>query len=335
MNVLETLRLPGLDSALARVEESLELAMAGEDPLLGEVAGHLVRAGGKRLRPALVLAAARVASCPAGRVPDEVVQGGVAVELVHLGSLYHDDVMDEATSRRGVESVNHRWGNLVAILAGDFLLARASEIAASLGTEVAALLARTIGQLCEGEVGQLRYAFDPGRSEDSYFASIGGKTASLMATSARIGAITSAAGRTQVDALTDYGYSVGMTFQIWDDIRDLISTDDELGKPAGHDLVEGTYTLPVIRALSMPGVGDDLKSVLGSPLDAVGRDRARDLVLSTPAIESSVGTARLWADRAEAALEPLRGGGAEVAEELDVLGRVGHRLLDELTIPAR
>lgn len=328
MNVVEALRLPGIEASLERVEDALRDATGGEDPFLSEVAGHLVRAGGKRLRPALVVASAQVCGCDAD-VPQDVVQGGVAVELVHLGSLYHDDVMDDATSRRGVESANARWGNLVAILAGDFLLARASEIAAALGTEVAALLARTIGQLCEGEVGQLRCAFDPGRTEEAYLASIGGKTGSLMATAARIGGLTAGAPRPVVDALTDYGYSIGMTFQIWDDVRDLVSTEDDLGKPAGHDMVEGTYTLPVLRAMAVPGIGEDLRALLGRPLDAPTRDKARDLVLSTPAIGSSLATGREWAGRASAALEPLRSDGM-CGVSLEVLAGVGHVLLDEL-----
>jgi heptaprenyl diphosphate synthase len=334
VNVVDGLRLPGLEQALGRVEQSLASATGAADPFLSEVTGHLVSAGGKRLRPALVVAAASVGGPEGHRVSDDVIEGGVAVELVHLGSLYHDDVMDEAEHRRGVQSVNARWGNLVAILAGDFLLARASEIAASLGTEVAALLARTIGQLCEGEVSQLRYAFDPARPESAYMGSIAGKTASLMATSARIGAIVSAAPRPWVDALTDYGHALGMAFQIWDDIRDLVCDDALLGKPAGHDLVEGTYTLPVLRALALPGVGGDLRALLAGPLDAPTRDKARDLILSTPAARSSVGDARKWAERADRALDPIRGRRDEArAPELGVLGQVGHRLIDELEIP--
>src|SRR5690606_39541166 len=135
--------------------------------------------------------------------PDDVVRGGVACELVHLGSLYHDDVMDEAETRRGVETVNARWGNLQAILAGDFLLARASEIAASRGTEVAGLLARTIGWLCECQIEELRHTYDVTRSEASYFASIHGKTASLFGTAARIGAIVAALARATTAALTE------------------------------------------------------------------------------------------------------------------------------------
>ena len=380
MNVVEELRLPGLEEALGRVEAALAEATAAEDPFLSEVAAHLASAGGKRLRPALLIASSQ--ACAAAASPDgqfvpqagrpvvpqagrpvvpqagrpvvpqagtpvvpqavshEAVMGGVAVELVHLGSLYHDDVMDEAANRRGVESVNARWGNLVAILAGDFLLARASEIAASLGTEVAALLARTISRLCEGEVGQLRYAFDPDRPVEAYRASISGKTASLMATSARIGAIVAGAPRPWVDALTAYGESLGMAFQIWDDVRDVVCSDEALGKPAGHDMVEGTYTLPVLLALRVEGVGDDLRSILGAPLDTPAREKARDLVLASGALPVAVEEARRWATSADAALDPVRAamsdggaGGSWRVDRLAMLGGVGHWLLDQLELP--
>jgi heptaprenyl diphosphate synthase len=299
-----------------------------DEPFLSEVAGHLVGAGGKRLRPALVIASVLAAGAP---VDDRVIAGGVSVELVHLGSLYHDDVMDEAESRRGVESVNARWGNLIAILAGDFLLAKASEIAASLGTEVAGLLAATIGQLCRGEVCQLEHAFDQGRSYDAYITAIDGKTASLLSTSCRIGGIVSDLPRPWVDALTRFGHDFGMAFQIWDDIRDLVSTTDELGKPAGHDLVEGTYTLPVIYALAQPGVGDDLRAMLGGPIDAPTRDKARDLILGTDAIGAATVEGRRWADRAVESLALLRAEGAP-SEMLTSLGELGHRLIDGLDL---
>ena len=172
---------------------------------------------------------------------------------MHLGSLYHDDVMDEAETRRGVDTVNARWGNLQAILAGDFLLSRASEIAASLGTEVAGLLARTIGWLCEGQIEELRHTYDVGRTEESYLASIHGKTASLYGTAARIGGIVAGLDRDTIDALTDYGNAYGMVFQIVDDVLDLTATAEQLGKPAGHDMEEGVYTLPVLRTLEAGG----------------------------------------------------------------------------------
>src|SRR5438270_7075371 len=185
------LDLPPLAEDLVRVEDALRLSVETGDSFLTEVAGHLISAGGKRLRPALALTAAYAAAPDATTrpAPEESVMGGVSVELVHLGSLYHDDVMDEALTRRGVESVNARWGNLIAIVAGDFLLARASEIAAALGTEVAGLLAATIGALCEGQVRELSHAFDVGRTEDDYLAVIANKTGALLAASCRIGAI--------------------------------------------------------------------------------------------------------------------------------------------------
>src|SRR3954464_2767946 len=211
MSLSEALRLPDLDADLQRVDDALPRAGQSEDPFLSEVASHLITAGGKRLRPALAVAAAAVGGGP---VSDAVIQGGVAVGLVHLGSLYHDDVMDNADTRHGVPSVNARWGNLVAIVAGDFLLARASEIAASLGTEVAGLLAATIGRLCEGQVAEVQTAFDPSRSESAYFAAIAGKTASLYSASCRIGALTAGLDRALVDRLTVFGHTFGMAFQV-------------------------------------------------------------------------------------------------------------------------
>src|SRR5579863_607254 len=181
------LSLPFLQDDLARLETELREAVSSGDRFLDQVTTHLIAAGGKRLRPSLALAAATGGRRPA--TADDL-QGAVAVELVHLASLYHDDVMDEALVRRNVESVNARFGNLVAIVAGDFLLARSAEIAASLGTEIAALLAHTLGLLCRGQVTEVRSAYSTRRDEDVYYGAIAGKTAALMATSCRIGALT-------------------------------------------------------------------------------------------------------------------------------------------------
>jgi heptaprenyl diphosphate synthase len=158
-----------------------------------------------------------------------------------------------------------------------------------------------------------------------------------MATSSRIGALVSGAPRPWTEALTAYGHSIGMTFQIWDDIRDLTTSEGQLGKPAGHDMVEGTYTLPVLRALAADGIGRDLRALLGGPLDAPSRDKARDLVLASGAIESSLTEARRWADIADGSLDILRAGaggeGSVAARHLDVLGTVGHQLIDEIEYP--
>ena len=319
VNLAEALNLPRLDDDLGLVESALERAVTAEDPFLTEVAGHLVKAGGKRLRPALLVATALTA---VPEVTDGVIRGGVAVELVHLGSLYHDDVMDEASVRRGVQSVNARWGNLVAILAGDFLLARASEIAAGLGTEVAALLAATIGRLCEGQIGELQAVFTTDRSEDAYLAAIAGKTAALMSTACRIGGITAELSRDEIESLTNLGRCFGMAFQIVDDLLDLVSTDEELGKPVGHDLVEGVYTLPVIRALAMPEVGDELRALLGAPLALPEREKARAIVRASGGVEAAAGVARRFADQAASFATAVPGA--------DALGGLGHALIDAL-----
>ncbi len=294
------LDFPGADAHLALIDERLLAAVTTDDPQLTEMTSHLIRAGGKRLRPMLgVLAASTGAD-----VTVDVIDGGVAVELVQVGSLYHDDVIDEADVRRGVETVNVRWNNLTAILAGDFLLAKASEIAASLGTEVAGLLARTIGRLCEGEILELRHAYSTARTEEAYFAAIAGKTASLYATACRIGAIVAELPRDQVEALTDYGHSFGVAFQLVDDVLDLVATEEELGKPAAHDLTEGIYNLPVLRALETDA-GEALRGVLGSPIEGEERERARSLVLHSGGIESTMDDAEAHARRAQAALAPL------------------------------
>jgi heptaprenyl diphosphate synthase len=244
-------------------------------------------------------------------VSDNVILGGISCELVHLGSLYHDDVMDEGTTRRGVETVNAKWGNLQAILAGDFLLSRASEIAASLGNDIAGLLARTIGQLCEGQIEELRHTYDLSRTVPSYLVSIEGKTASLFSTSARIGSIVAGHDSTTIDALTNYGTSFGMVFQIVDDLLDIMATDEELGKPAGHDMEEGVYTLPVLLTLAEgDATADLLRALLGKPLSQDERAHALALVRAHPGVQSAIDSARNYVQMAEAECNRMPQGAA-------------------------
>ena len=308
------LLLPTLAEDLSRVEDQLRLSVQAEDPFLTEVASHLIKAGGKRVRPAFCVTSAATRLGTMEAAPADVISGAVSVELVHLGSLYHDDVMDDALTRRTVESVNARWGNLKAILAGDYLLARASEIAASLGTEVAGLLASTIARLCEGQVLELQHTFDAHRTEEGYLASIDGKTASLLGTACRIGGIVGDLPRPVIDRLTQFGHSYGMAFQIVDDILDVVATDEELGKPSGHDLVEGVYTLPVIRVLATEGGdADRLGELLGGPLEAEALAEARAIVRGSGEVEGTLATARDYADQAAAALADVAGTEAGVA----------------------
>jgi heptaprenyl diphosphate synthase len=321
------LSLAGMDADRLRIEAALSAAVVTSDPYLTQIASHLIVAGGKRLRPVLAVAAAQVHGHPAS---DDAVRGGVACELVHLGSLYHDDVMDEAPTRRGVETVNAKWGNLQAILAGDLLLSRASEIAASLGTEVAALLARTIGWLCEGQIEELRHTYDVARTEESYLSSIHGKTASLYGTAARIGGIVAGHDPSVVDALTRYGNAYGMVFQIVDDLLDVTATESQLGKPAGHDMVEGVYTMPVLRTLARGRApGAELRELLGRPLDAVARDQALAIVRASEGVEESIVVARGYVAQAEDACDDLPD-----TPTTDALRAAPRSLLDTVIVPA-
>ena len=296
--------LPSHAADLARIEAALGESVLTPDPYLNEIASHLIVAGGKRLRPVLTVVAAQVMGPADAVLHERAVQGGISCELVQTGSLYHDDVMDEADTRRGVDTVNAKWGNLQAILAGDFLLSRASEIAASLGTEVAGLLARTIGRLCEGQIEELRHTYNAARPEASYLSSISGKTASLYSTAARIGGLVADMPRPIVDALTEFGEAFGMVFQIVDDLLDITATDEQLGKPAGHDMVEGVYTLPVLRTLQAGGVAAvELLALLGKPLDLAERDKALSIVRSNGGVEAAKRAAHEWVARAEAACD--------------------------------
>jgi heptaprenyl diphosphate synthase len=294
-----------------RIEDALVAAVDTKDAYLNELARHLIVAGGKRLRPVLTVVGAQLAGGP---VTEAAIQGGIACELVQTGSLYHDDVIDESSTRRGVETVNAKWGNLQAILAGDFLLARASEIAASLGAEVAGLLGNTIARLCEGEIEQLRHTYDTARPVESYFSSISGKTASLFSTAARIGGIVAELDRPVIDALTRYGHAYGMVFQIVDDVLDITATEEQLGKPAGADMVEGVYTLPVLHTLAGAGVAaEELGDLLGGPLDAVVRDKALSIVRSGSGIAAAFDAAETYVAEARAACDGLPAGPARDA----------------------
>jgi heptaprenyl diphosphate synthase len=289
---------------LDRVESELLESVRSEEGFLTEIASHLISAGGKRVRPGFCIASAATTVDTEQPASPQAVTGGVSVELVHLGSLYHDDVMDEAEMRRTVDSVNARWGNLKAILAGDFLLARASELAAGLGVEVAALLAATIGRLCEGQLLELQHAHDLQRSEEAYLRSIDGKTAALLAAACRIGALVSEAPESHVEALTTFGRSYGMAFQLVDDVLDLVASEEQLGKPAGHDLEEGVYTLPVLHTLAS-GDGDELRELLAPPLDEPARQKALDLVRAGEGIRVTIEAARSQAGTGREALAEL------------------------------
>jgi len=233
-----------LDRALVQVEQRLREVVRSSHPMLTEAAAHLVEAGGKRFRPVLAVLAAQFGD--AGR--PEVVDAAVVVELTHLATLYHDDVMDEAPVRRGAESANTRWTNTVAILTGDYLFARASELTAGLGTEATHLQARTFARLVEGQIAETA---GPAADEDPvahHLKVLADKTGSLIATSARLGAMMAGADPEVVETLAAYGETIGVAFQLSDDLIDVLSDTGQSGKTPGTDLREGVATLPVLLA---------------------------------------------------------------------------------------
>jgi heptaprenyl diphosphate synthase len=250
MDDLQSLiNIPRIWESAARVEGRLLDAATADDPYLTRIAQHLLVAGGKRFRPLLALLAAEFGAYDNHRP----VEAGVSVELIHVGSLYHDDVIDEADTRRGAASVNANWSNTVAILAGDFLMARASEVAAThLSQESVRLLAATYADLVEGQTRELQLDFDLDHGVAEYEQVIAGKTASLIRTSARLGAMAADADDDVVESLSDWAWEVGMVFQIADDALDLVADEETIGKPAGSDIREGKFTMPVLEALTGP-----------------------------------------------------------------------------------
>ncbi len=304
MNPLERLQLAPVESDLLRLESLLAECVVIGDPYLDSVTTHLIYAGGKRLRPMLAIASATLGAREATQ--DDLL-GGVALELLHLASLYHDDVMDEAEVRRNVDSVNARHGNLVAIVAGDYLMARSASIASDLGVEMAGLIARTLAWLTRGQISEVRTAFSIERTEADYYEAIEGKTASLMSSSCRVGAITAKHGPKETEALAEFGRCFGMVYQLRDDVLDVIATENQLGKPAGQDLAEGIYNLPTLFALRDPLIGDELRGILGEALNDAERERARKLVVATDGVGQTLLAAKTFLATAEKVLVDVPG----------------------------
>lgn len=317
------IRIPIVWDSLARVEERLLEAAAADDPYLTKIAQHLLLAGGKRFRPLLALLAAEFGHSRDHR-PTEA---GVSVELIHVGSLYHDDVIDEADIRRGAASVNANWTNTVAILAGDFLMARASEVAAThLSQESVRLLAATYADLVQGQTRELQLDFDLDHDVKDYEQVIAGKTASLIRTSARLGALASDAPVAAVEALSDWAWEVGMVFQIADDALDLVADGETIGKPAGSDIREGKFTMPVLEALigrDGPRVRELLESDHPYPDSVV--DEVIDIVRAGGHIDTSLTEARR---RLEIASDALAG--LPETEARKVMETLGSYLLERV-----
>jgi heptaprenyl diphosphate synthase len=304
-----SVRDPALEAdvlaGLSAVEEGLLEATKSDVPFITEAARHLMQAGGKRLRPMLVMLAAQFGDPYApGLVPAAVV-----VELTHLATLYHDDVMDEADVRRGVPSANARWDNSVAVLTGDFLFSKASQILADLGPEAVRIQAQAFERLVTGQILETVGPRDGRDHIEHYLEVIAGKTSSLIAVAARFGAMMSGADETVVDILTQYAERLGTAFQLADDVLDIASDSHESGKTPGTDLREGIPTLPVLHLrASAPSTADDqrLRELLDGDLTDDGRHaEALRLLRAHPALERARRDTVRYADEARASLVPL------------------------------
>jgi heptaprenyl diphosphate synthase len=286
-----------LVSRIEEVETSLRFAIEGKYPLVIETSRHLVDAGGKRLRPLLTLIASHLGDPRA----KGIIEAAVVCELTHLGTLYHDDVMDEAPLRRGVASANNRWTNTVAILTGDYLFAKTSQLLADLGPEAVRLQALTFERLVIGQIMETQGSTSGKSPIDHYLGVIADKTGSLISASARYGAMISGASAESMDAVTKFGEEIGMVFQLADDIIDIASTSNESGKTPGTDLREGIPTIVTLFILESNDPSDaELKKILSAPItdekivaDTLAKLRDHKALTQARELTAQYGTAAL------------------------------------------
>lgn len=296
---------PRLADDLRRVEDTLTGTRWMEDqPELTRTVGHLMGGVPKLVRPTLVLASAYLCADPLEPASAAVVAAAVAIEHVHVGTMCHDDVMDDAASRRARPSVNARWGNAMAILSGDFHLANAAVIAADLGVVACGIVAGTFKALCQGQMIEAAGLYSVDRTERDYERAIVGKTATLLSASCRMGALHAGAPPAAVEALARFGMEFGVAFQIHDDVLDLTGTSEALGKPAANDMLQGVYTLPVILALRRR---PELGRLLRDPVSLDDALRAREIVLRSGAIEEAAAAGHQRFRSAVSAIDALFG----------------------------
>jgi geranylgeranyl pyrophosphate synthase len=291
--------LPG---HLDAVGACIDAALAAKDnaPLV-EPARRVLDAGGKRLRPVLALAATVASGFP---VDQGVVAAAACVELVHVGSLVHDDIMDHAPTRRGVPTVNAVEGANTALLVGDYLLAIAGELAAGVNAAVAGALATAIADLCDGQAAEGRWLHDPDKPIDAYWRTLEGKTAALLRTASSIGPLAAVAPPDTVARMAEYGRCFGMAFQMIDDILDLTSDEATMGKPVGHDIVEGVYTFPLLDHLAREDAGG-VRRLLGPTMDEEAAAKVAAALVGSPSLDRARAEVVRWNAQAVAALDGL------------------------------
>ena len=296
--------LKKLETGLETVEAALEVAVSHTDPIASVTARHLSDAGGKRIRPTLVLLASQLGEANA----QEAIDASVVVELTHLATLYHDDVMDDAPMRRGVPTAHEIWGNSVAILTGDLLFARASQVVSRLGERALTLQANTFERLC---LGQLHETVGPQPGEDAvehYIQVLADKTGSLIAASAELGIMFSGAPIEYLEPMRVYGEKIGVAFQLIDDVIDIFSDGETSGKTPGTDLLAGVPTLPILL-LRKDALTNPESQLLIDRIDAGLTPETLPEVVAAlrlhPATQLANEEAQRWASEAVDALAPL------------------------------
>ena len=302
---------------MRRIENLLmSTAAASVHPLVSESSTHLIKAGGKRLRPALVAICSRAGE-PGRRA---TLQAAAGIELIHLASLYHDDVIDETETRRGVPTAHSKWGVEVAVLAGDFLFATGCALGAQAGGEVPLLIAAALAEVCEGQIVETESVGDPRRSVAEYFETIKRKTAALFRASCELGVVTSGADEAVRPHLARFGEKLGIAFQLVDDLLDLFGDPEVTGKAPGTDLREGVFTLPVLLATER-----DPQLIAALQEHERSLDTVMPVLHSTGAVDESLAIARRYAEEARAELAAVPSG-----EWRDALEAIVRGILDQV-----
>src|SRR5690625_2639137 len=308
MNLVKTYN--HLKNDLHDIENSLKQTIQADNPILSEAAIQLLEAGGKRIRPAFVLLASQFGNYNL----DYIKKVAISLELIHMATLVHDDVVDKSDLRRGKPTIMKMYGNRIAMHTGDYILARAlEEITKVNHPEIHKLLSKTLVEVCIGEIEQIRYKYNYEQNLRDYLRRIKRKTALLIASSCKLGALAGGLDLKKANYMYKYGYNIGMSFQIIDDILDITSTPETLGKPTGNDLIQGHVTLPVLYAMENKQFSQKLMEIFSDDLQVSEKDM-KDLLLilrETDAIERSYDLSNRYIQRALNILEHFPDGEAK------------------------
>lgn len=295
-----------LQDDLQIIEETLIEAIDAKHPVLEKSSIQLIKAGGKRIRPVFVLLSSQFGDDKENK--EQIYKTAVALELVHMATLVHDDVVDDATIRRGIPTIKHMYDDRIAMYSGDYILARALEVIASISNlEIHKELSNTLVKIVEGEVDQIEDQYNLNQTLRNYLQRIKRKTALLIAISCKLGALAAGAKREHVHQLYKYGYYVGMSFQIIDDILDITSSPEQLGKPTGSDLLEGNITLPVLFAMKDATFLNELKRVFQNRHDLKPSDIGHilDMIIDSDAVKKSYALSDAYLKKANRTLAKL------------------------------